>query len=63
MPANMDTLGTVTTAKGVVEGNCFAGVCNKILKNMEETNMVEQNPQEVNKSVVLIYIFSVSLFV
>lgn len=45
MPANMDTLGTVTTVKGVVEGNCFAGVCNKILKNMEETHMVEENPQ------------------
>ena len=40
MPANMDTLGTVTTAKGVVEGTCFAGVCNKILKNKSELLMI-----------------------
>lgn len=45
MPANMDTLGTVTTAKGVVEGTCFAGVCNKILKNMETKNMTDNNTQ------------------
>lgn len=51
IPANMDTLGTVTTAKGVVEGNCFSSVCNKILKNMEESNMVEENkPQENNET-------------
>ena len=50
MPANMDTLGTVTTAKGVVEGKCFAGVCNKILKNMEEYNMEDKNQQEPQKN-------------
>ena len=43
MPANIDTLGTVTTAKGVVEGTCFAGVCNKIIKNMESNHMANED--------------------
>lgn len=37
MPANADTLGSVTAVhkNNIVEGTCFAGVCNKLLKNME----------------------------
>lgn len=51
-PANMDTLGTVHVAKtGTVEGTCFAGVCNTILKNMkfeENNNMADNNPNPGN---------------
>lgn len=44
MPANIDTLGTVTTTKnGIVEGNCIAGVCNKIIKNMESNHMANED--------------------
>ena len=44
IPANMDTLGTVTTTKnGIVEGNCIAGVCNKIIKNMESNHMANED--------------------
>lgn len=36
MPANADTLGSVTAVhkNNIVEGTCFAGVCNRLLKNM-----------------------------
>ncbi|MDO5849303.1 MAG: hypothetical protein Q4P18_07195 [Methanobrevibacter sp.] len=46
-PANMDTLGTVTAKSGIVEGTCFQGVCNEILKNMQsmEDNKMTYNNQ------------------
>lgn len=59
-PANMDTLGTVRVAKtGTVEGRCFAGVCNKIIKNMnfeEKNNMPTDNnnasaPEDVDAKI------------
>lgn len=33
MPANLDTLGTVTTAKGVIESTCLGGICHELSKN------------------------------
>ena len=53
MPANLDTLGTVTTQKGVVEGTCINGICHQLAKNLkknrdEEKNMSEENNQQQN---------------
>lgn len=53
MPANLDTLGTVTTQKGVVEGTCINGICHQLAKNLkknrdEENNMSEENNQPQN---------------
>ena len=51
MPANMDTLGTVTTTKnGVVEGTCLSGICHKLIKNMkpEEEEVIPMNRNEQN---------------
>lgn len=53
MPANLDTLGTVTTQKGVVEGTCINGICHQLAKNLkknrdEEINMSEENNQQNN---------------
>ncbi len=55
MPANLDTLGTVTTQKGVVEGTCINGICHQLAKNLkknrdEEMNMSEENNQTQNNS-------------
>lgn len=55
MPANLDTLGTVTTQKGVVEGTCINGICHQLAKNLkktrdEENNMSEENNQPQNNS-------------
>lgn len=55
MPANLDTLGTVTTQKGVVEGTCINGICHQLAKNLkknrdEEINMSEENNNEQNNS-------------
>ena len=55
MPANLDTLGTVTTQKGVVEGTCINGICHQLAKNLkknrdEEINMSEENNQPQNNS-------------
>ena len=55
MPANLDTLGTVTTQKGVVEGTCMNGICHQLAKNLkknrdEEINMSEENNLSQNNS-------------
>lgn len=36
MPANWDTFGTVTTAKGLVKSTCLGGACYTVLKNQKE---------------------------
>ena len=54
MPANWDTFGTVSTAKGLVESNCITGACYEIVKNLNGENMTtkdmktkeESQPQE-----------------
>ena len=54
MPANWDTFGTVSTAKGLVESNCITGACYEIVKNINGENMTtkemktkeESQPQE-----------------
>lgn len=45
MPANWDSYGSVTIAKGIVHANCLAGACHVIRKNFmnEGENMSEQN--------------------
>lgn len=44
MPANWDTYGTVTTAKGLVKSKCISGACYTLLKNnMERKTMPENN--------------------
>lgn len=56
MPANLDTLGTVTTQKnGVVEGTCINGICHQLAKNLkknrdEEIIMSEENKPQPNNS-------------
>ena len=54
MPANWDTFGTVSTAKGLVESNCITGACYEIVKNLNGEIMTtkemktkeESQPQE-----------------
>ena len=38
IPANLDTLGTVTTQKGVVKSNCLGGICYGLQKNLQKNN-------------------------
>lgn len=45
MPANWDSFGTVTTAKGLVKSNCLTGACHTILKTIEDDNMAENNEE------------------
>lgn len=46
IPANVETLGTVTTQKGVIQGNCFGGICHELSKSLitreEEIVMSEE---------------------
>ena len=42
MPANWDTMGTVTTSKGLVKSNCLTGACNEIIKNMGGNTMTSE---------------------
>lgn len=51
IPANLDTLGTVTTQKGVVKSNCLNGVCYGIRKNLQKNlNQKIINDEEINMS-------------
>ena len=56
MPANADTLGSVTAVhkNNIVEGTCFAGVCNRLLKNMiandDEDLKEEESDDDVHAS-------------
>lgn len=38
VPANLETLGTVTTQKGVVSGTCLGGICHELTKNVLKKN-------------------------
>ena len=38
IPANIETLGTVTTQKGVVKSNCLGGICWGLQKNLQKNN-------------------------
>ena len=46
MPANWDTMGTVTTSKGLVKSNCLTGACNEIIKNMGGNTMTSNKNQK-----------------
>lgn len=50
LPVNWDTYGTVTTSKGLVKSNCFAGACYQIFKNSKEEvdNMANENNENDN---------------
>lgn len=41
IPANLETLGTVTTQKGVVTSTCFGGICHELSKNLKKTREEE----------------------
>ena len=49
MPANLDTLGTVTTQKGVVQGTCLGGICHELSKNFKKTREEEITMSEEEK--------------
>ena len=62
MPANLDTLGTVTTQKGVVEGTCINGICHQLAKNLkknrdeeiimsEGNNTIQNNSEELDSKI------------
>lgn len=42
MPANWDTMGTVTTSKGLIKSTCLSGACNEIIKNMGGHTMTSE---------------------
>ena len=41
IPANIETLGTVTTQKGVVSGTCLGGICHELTKNLKKNNIID----------------------
>ena len=45
IPANIETLGTVTTQKGVIQSNCLGGICHELTKNVlkKENTREEEN--------------------
>lgn len=47
MPANWDSFGTVTTAKGLVKSTCLTGACHTIIKNFEADKMADNNNEDV----------------
>ncbi|WP_407422087.1 hypothetical protein [Methanobrevibacter sp.] len=49
MPANLETLGTVTTQKGVVQGTCLGGICQELSKNFKKTREEEITMSEEEK--------------
>lgn len=50
IPANLDTLGTVTTQKGVVKSNCLGGICWGLQKNLQKNLNQKNNDEEINMS-------------
>lgn len=50
MPANWDTFGTVTTAKGLVESTCLSGACYEIVKNINGETMTTKEVKTKEES-------------
>lgn len=48
IPANLETLGTVTTQKGVVSSTCLGGICYELTKNVLKKNNARE--EEINMS-------------
>lgn len=42
LPANWDTMGTITTSKGLVLSKCLSGACQQIMKNHAENVLMEE---------------------
>lgn len=49
LPVNWDTYGTVTTNKGLIKSNCFAGACYEIYKNSDEVDIMTNENNENNE--------------
>lgn len=49
LPANWDTMGTVTTAKGVAMAKCLSGACYEIRKNMNIKKEVTEDEVVVSE--------------
>lgn len=45
LPANWDSYGTVTSAKGLVEAKCLTGACSLIRKNLKEESESEADAE------------------
>lgn len=43
LPANWDTMGTVTTSKGLVKSSCLSGACYTVVKNLNKNNKEANN--------------------
>lgn len=46
IPANVETLGTVKTQKGLIESNCLGGICHELTKELKKTREEEINMPE-----------------